>query len=280
MLMAAPLTWTLTGLTGLTLTGLAARRLHADRQARRLEARLIAPPRTDRAFTLRDLDGLPEPAQRYLRHALAPGTPLDGSCRLWMRGSMVPSPGAPSTKLRATETLAPRRGFVWSAQARLNGVPVRVRDHYFGNEGGVEVVALGVLPVPLGNDADVTRSSRGRLVGEAVWCPPALVHPSVEWEAVDAEHARYTIRVDGAPVSATIRVAPDGTLREVTMLRWGQDDDGTARPLPYGFRADAERTFGGVTIPTRITGGWHYGTDRFDLGVAASFTVLAAQFPS
>lgn len=276
--MRYPVLWSLTGVAALAVAGLGTRRVLAGRHAAAVEADLAAATTPLPAFSESDLDGLPEPARRYLRHAVAMGTPLAPACRLWMSGSLAPTPGGPSVDLTAVETLAPHRGFVWSARARMKGLPVRVRDHYYEGAGGVDVVALGVVPIPLGSGPDVTRSSRGRLIAEGVWCPTALVHPSVTWEAVDADRARYTLTVDGEAVAVTLRVDADGALREVTLLRWGDAEGKPARLLPYGFRVDEEQTFGGMTIPTRLTGGWRYGTDRFDAAAAATFVVSEARF--
>ena len=275
--MRHPFLWTLTGLAALAAGTLGVRRAASDRYATALEARLAAhaPART---FAASDLAGLPEPAQRYLRHAIAPGTPLSPSVRLWMNGTMTPTSGAPPTTLTAVETLTPHRGFVWTARARMNGLPVRVRDHYFDGDGGVDVVALGLVPIPLGGGPDVARSSRGRLVAEAVWCPTALVHPSVAWEALGDDRVRFTLPVDGEAIPVTLRLGPDGALREVRLDRWGDVDGKPARPIPYGFRVEAERTFGGVTIPTRLTGGWRFGTERFAAATAATFVVRRATF--
>ena len=274
--MRHPLLWTLGGIVVAGALGLAARRAASDRHARQAEADLFAVDAPPPVYSEARVDDLPEPARRYLRHAIAPGTPLAPACRLWMDGTMTPTPGAAPTRLTAVETLAPRRGFVWTAHARMNGLPVRVRDHYLQNDGGIDVVAVGLVPVPLASGPDVTRSSRGRLVGEAVWCPTALVHPDVAWEAVDDDRARFTIRVDGDPVAVTIRVDADGALREVGLDRWGDPDGEAPRLHPYGFRVEAEGTFDGVTIPTRITGGWGYGTGAYDPATAASFIVRRA----
>lgn len=276
--MRHPLLWTLTGAAALAVSGLGVRRVLSERHARRVEADLFTVTHRLPVISEAALTGLPEPARRWLRHAIAPGTPLSPACRLEMSGSMMPAPGAPPVALSAVETLAPRRGFVWTARARMKGLPVRVRDHYFHGDGGVDVFALDVVPLPLGGGPDVTRSSLGRLVAEGVWCPTALLHTDVSWEAVDDERARYTIVVDGEPITVTIRVAPDGGLSGVSLLRWGDVDGPPARPLPYGFRVDEERTFGGVTIPTRLRGGWHHGTDRFDPAGAATFSVHHAEF--
>ena len=275
--MRHPLLWTLVGAQAAGAVGLGVRRSLKDREARQVERELLAADAPAPPFSPAALDGLPEPAQRYLRHAIAPATPLVSACWLEMTGEIAPTPGAPLVPLAATEALAPREGFVWTARATMNGLPVRVRDHYLDGEGGVAVTALGVVPVPLGGDAaDVARSSRGRLVGEAVWCPTALVHPDVRWEAVGEDRARYTVTVDGDPVAVTLRVDADGRLLEVTLDRWGAPHGGPAGLHPYGFRVEAEGTFGGVTIPTRVVGGWLYGTHAFDLTSAASFTVRSA----
>lgn len=275
--MRHPALSTLAGVATLALAVLGVRRVLADRAAADVEADLFAVSGPLPVFSEADLDDLPEPARRYLRHAVAPGTVLSPAVRLWMDGTMTPTSGGASVALSAVETLAPTRGFVWTARAWMKGLPVRVRDHYTQSVGGVDVALLGLLPLSLADGPAVTRSTRGRLVAEGVWCPTALVR-GARWEAVDDDHARYRLSVDGEPVTVTIHVAPDGALREVTLFRWGDTDGKPWRLLPYGFCVDAERTFGGITIPTQLTGGWHYGTDRFGPDAAASFTVHRATF--
>lgn len=272
--MRYPILTTIAAASALGLAALGGRRLLADRSARTIESELCRSSPPARAFTEADLLGLPDPAVRYLHHTVALGTPLASACRLEMAGTMRPAPDAPPTDLTAVETLAPRAGFVWTARAQVKGLAVHVRDHYHRGQGGVSVTALGVLPVLLGGNADdVARSSRGRLVGEAVWCPTALVHPEVAWESVDNDRARYVVAVDGDSVAVTLHVDEYGALQEVTLDRWGDPDGSGYRLHPYGFRVHAEGTFDGVTIPSQITGGWHYGANDYDPEAAASFTV-------
>ena len=270
--------WTLGGLAASGLA-LRVRRAAEDRRAERLEQQLYAVPTEPPRFTDALVADLPEPARRYLRHAIAPGTPLAPAVRLALEGTMTPTPGGAPVELTADEVLAPQRGFVWTARARMAGLPVRVRDRYAADDGGVRVHLLGLLPLPSSAEQDdVARSSRGRLVGEAVWCPTALLGPGVAWEAVDAERARFSLTVDGEAVAVTLRIGADGALREVTLDRWGDVGVDHFQPIPYGFAVAVEGTFGGVTIPTRIRGGWWYGTDRFDAAAAASFVVTGARF--
>lgn len=270
--------WTLGGLAASGLT-LHTRRTSEDRAAERLEQALAAAPSSVPRFAEEHIADLPEPARRYLLHAIAPGTPLAPVVHLRMEGAMVPTPGGAQVALTAAEVLAPRRGFVWTAHARMAGLPVHVRDHYAEGRGGVRVHLLGLVPLPFsGEPSDIARSSQGRLVGEAVWCPTALVGPGVTWEAVDAERARFTLTVDGEAIAVTLRIDASGALREVALDRWGDVGVDRFQPIPYGFAAEEERTFEGVTIPTRIRGGWWYGTVRYDEAVAATFAVTEARF--
>lgn len=270
--------WTLGGLVASGLA-LCARRTSEDRAIERVEHTLAAVPSSVPRFAEERVADLPEPARRYLRHAIAPGTPLAPVVRLRMDGTMTPTPGGAQVALTADEVLAPRRGFVWTARARMNGLPVRVQDHYAEGRGGVRVHLLGLVPLPFsGEPADIARSSRGRLAGEAVWCPMALIDPDVTWEATGADRARFTLTVDGEAISVTFGIAENGALREVTLDRWGDVGVDRFQPIPYGFAVEEERTFGGVTIPTRIRGGWWYGTARYDEAASSSFAVTEARF--
>lgn len=256
------------------------RRLAHDCKTARMTRALFTSPVLNQPVFSPDLVAdLPEPARRYLLHAIAPGTPLAAAVRLHMEGTMTPKPGSPPLALTADETLAPRRGFVWTAHARMFGMPVRVIDHYFEQNGGIQVHLLGLAPLPFsGNREDVTRSSRGRLIGEAAWCPTVLVAPDISWEAVDDEHAQFTYAVGGESISVTVHVGPAGTPRAFTLNRWGDVGVPAHRLLPYGFAVEEEATFEGVTIPTRLRGGWWYGTDRYDPDAAATFTIRSATF--
>ena len=161
--------WTAALAGGVVFAGatLGVRRVLRDCRIGRVEDELLAPSVPLERFSPGRVAGLPEPARRYLVHAIAPGTPLAPAVRLRMDGAMRPAPGGPQLSLAAEETLAPRRGFVWTARTRLFGLPVRVRDRYFDREGSVRVLVLGGVPLPSAGGADVTRSSRGRLVAEA-----------------------------------------------------------------------------------------------------------------
>jgi hypothetical protein len=248
-------------LGGVSVACMALLRASDAGSVRDLEAALALPPAAER-FDPASLDGLPEPARRYLTAAIAPGTPLSRSARLTMEGRMrLKGDWLP---MRATQTIS-ADGFVWDAEVDRRGVHVRAWDTLGPDGGRMRVWLMGVLPVVRAGGADVTRSAAGRVAAERVWLPTALLPGAgVTWEALDADTARARMELAGEAVALDLRVDADGRPTAVRLLRWGDPDrTGTYGPLPFGGDLEGARTFGGITIPTRIRAGWGYGTGTY-----------------
>ena len=62
------------------------------------------------------------------------------------------------------------------------------------------------------------------------------------------------------------------------MLRHGSIGVPAWQAIPYGIRVEAEMSFGGYAIPTRMQGCWWYGTERYTANDASQFSVTNAQF--
>lgn len=278
--MAKPLKALLLGAVGVWATavgGLCARIL-TDRSLTRLEQRL-APTPTGLKFDESMLAGLPDPAQRYLRHAIEPGTPLARSVRIGMTGRMKPSPDAKFVELQANERLTPERGFCWDARTSMYGIPLRVIDRYEQSRAEVSVRLFGFLPMRTERGDDVARSTRGRIAGESVWIPSLLLPVmGAEWEAIDDRRARVTVTADRERIPLTLHVDDDGALLEIKMMRHGDIGVEKFQALPYGFFVQEEATFSGYRIPASIRGGWWYGTGRYEEERAATFTVRSAEY--
>src|SRR2546426_12587272 len=88
----------------------------------------------DRAFRPGQLPGLPDDAWRYLRHAIAPGTPLASAVRLRMRGEIKVRQWFPFT---AEQVIHWSHGMIWSATGRMNGMPIPGFDRLSKGEGAI-----------------------------------------------------------------------------------------------------------------------------------------------
>lgn len=205
------------------------------------------------AFDPQALAGYPEPARRWLTHAIGPGERLVDAVELEMHGRL--RLGRRWLRFRAIEALVPDSGFVWSAHTRLAGVPVSGYDAYVNGAGSMRWRALG-LPLQSAAGPDVTRSAAGRLASECVLLPTSLVgRPWIP--AVSHDRATYLHQVAGRPTyPVTIDVDAGGALRGVAMQRWGNPDGAGYDSYPFEVRFDGEYTVDSITVPDDISARW------------------------
>jgi hypothetical protein len=209
------------------------------------------------AFPPAALSRLPEPARRYLEHAIAPGTRLARAVRLRMRGEIKLKRWLPFS---AEEVIAWDRGMIWSAAVRMAGLAIRGSDRLVGGEGAMRWRLLGIIPVMAASGPDITRSAAGRMAGESVW----LCGDEVSWEAPDPSQAIARLTVAGEPAEVSLGIDAVGRLETVRFPRWGNPEGGAFRRVDFGGVVEEERRFAGYTIPMRLRLGWYFGSARFD----------------
>jgi hypothetical protein len=229
------------------------------------------PPEPFDAAMLADLPG---PARRWLAHAIAPGTPLWPSVILTMRGEIRLGSWRPFS---ATQVLAPPRGFIWAATARVFGLPVTGFDRYSSGTGQMDWRLGGLVPVMTATGADVTRSAAGRLAGEMALAPTTF--RGATWTpGADDDHALATWRIGDQDERAEFTIGADGRLLGAVMQRWGNPGGEPFGRYPFGVHIEAERTFAGVTIGSRLRAGWWWGTERQSEGEFFRATITGAEF--
>jgi hypothetical protein len=207
---------------------------------------------TAETFDPAALVGLPEPARRWLGHAIAPGTPLSSSVELTMHGQIKLGRWRSFT---ARQILTPPDGYIWAARTRLAGLPVTGYDRLASGGGEMRWRLMRLIPVLNESGPDVTRSAYGRLAGEIVLIPTAFRHASLS----RGEHAGTTVatwQFGDDTESAELLLEPNGRLAEVRVNRWGNPGGAPFGRYPFGVRFEAESRFGGITIPTVLRAAW------------------------
>ena len=218
-----------------------------------------------------ELDGLPDPVQRFLRTTIAPGTPLARTARIRMRGHIKVGRWLP---FRASEVLTPHRGFIWAARAA--GV-IAGSDHYAQGQGQMDWKVAGLFRVMRAEGPDVSRSAAERAAAEAAWLPTTLLPRfGVDWAATDDNHISARYEIDDKPVEVHYRLTLEGHIQSVVFDRWGDPDKtGTWGPHRFGGDFTSYATFNGITIPSAGHFGWHYGTDRWNEGEFFRYRITA-----
>ena len=139
-------------------------------------------------------DSLPDPVRRYLRRAIAPGTPPAAAVRLRMHGQIRLRRWWP---FRAEQVISPARGMIWQASVRMGCLPVRGFDRLLDGEGAMRWKLLGLVPLVHASGPDITRSAAGRMAAELIWLPPALGDPRVSWTALGSDRIEASLQVQG-----------------------------------------------------------------------------------
>jgi hypothetical protein len=240
---------------------------------RSLEQRL-AVPAVDAVFDEGEIAELEELVQGYFGAAIAAGTPIARAARIAMRGHI--KLGARWIPFRASEILAPHKGFIWASRAA--GV-IAGSDHYVDGHRELDWKLLGIFRVAHADGPDVARSAAARGAGEAVWLPTALLPRfGVGWHAEDEHHLVATYKVDDLNFSERIDIDDAGLLRSASFRRWG--DPGNTGEFDwhvFGMSATGHATFAGLTIPSTGRAGWHHGTKRWPEGEFFRYRITGLQ---
>jgi hypothetical protein len=219
---------------------------------------------------------LDEPVRRYLTHAIAPGAELTEQMRLTMAGRI--KVGA-WLSFSAEQDLSARHAFEWRARAGIGPLkPLHVTDRYEPGSGSTDGRLFGRLRFMNADDQNTVRASAGRAAVESIFVPTSLLSgPGISWRAESDEV--IIARIDVPPECAEMRltIGRDGGLHSVEVQRWGnvgQEDFGY---IPFGADVRAERRFGDLTLPSNLSVGWWFGTQRFASFFEAEITSAIAR---
>jgi len=222
----------------------------------KLRARLQAAalPIAPATVSLRELDGLPDPVQRYLRLVLKEGQPLVASARVHQRGTFNMGQSTKTWRsFRSDQWVVTRRpGFDWDARIRVApGMAVRVHDAYVAGEGILQAAVFGVLPVAnLRGTSQVAEGELMRFLAEAAWYPTALL-PSqgVQWRPVDERSAQATLSDGTIGVTLLFIFAEAGFIETVRAEARGRLEGERIVPTPWYARVWNYQERGGMLVP-------------------------------
>lgn len=267
--------WAKIGTGAVTLVGVAAAVGHGGYRSGMAEAqdayaRLAErPDPPTRRFDPAQVSELPEIGQRYFRHAVAPGTPLFSGVELEMEGTFLlgDKDKFQAYEMRARQVLRPPVQFVWIPRLRSGPLTITGSDGLVGGAAWTRFWILKLIPVAsVRSSPDVVRSAefRGAVEG-ALWLPTTMLPENgARWEQIGPNEARVTLSGFSPAIILHLTLSEDGAVREVVGQRWSNaNPEQLFRLQPFGGTISAEASFQGLTIPTGISVGNHYGTAAY-----------------
>lgn len=213
-------------------------------------------------FDLKMIEDLPEPARRFFKYAIVPGTPLLTVAEIDMAGkfSLGSKEKSDYQDMEAHQILASPEGFVW--RLNLPGlIPISGSDS--GKWTRFRIFEL--IPVArMGGDPDHTRAAYGRYVAESVFWTPAAVLPgkNIRWEKIDNNTSRVTISNGKLSQEVDLKVDAAGCPVAVSFQRWSNANrDKVFRLQPFGGKLSDFHEVQGFRIPFRVEAANMFGTD-------------------
>ncbi len=240
-------------------------RIRYDRLVKQIWRSLKVQPTEMIIFTQDMVADLDEPVQRYFLHGIKTGTPLVSYVELEMSGSFKRNPDGDWLPMKALQIISTSPGFVWKANVGKSLIKLSGADYYSQGKGRVKFSLWGLIPLVDAQNQDINRSSAGRLGVEYFLLPSALLpHNGVTWQAISHNTIQANFQIDDEPITLTLNIDHDGKLLKVSLPRWGdKTETGNWQYLPFGAEVQAEETFDGYTIPSKIIVGWWFGTDNY-----------------
>ncbi|HEX7122027.1 MAG TPA: DUF6544 family protein [Gemmatimonadaceae bacterium] len=229
-----------------------------DIRARLEAARLPVEPRV---VDFAELEGLPEPVQRYFRRVLREGQPMITAVRVRHEGTF--NMGGVDQRWMTFSSdqlvITRRPGFDWNARMRMMpGAGVRVHDAYVAGEGILYAALLGAIPVAnLRGGGEIAEGELMRFFAESAWYPtPLLPSQGVEWEAVDDSSARATLRDGALAITLLFEFAADSTIAQVRAEARGRTVGKEIIPTPWQGRFSNYQEQSGMLVPMEGEVSW------------------------
>jgi hypothetical protein len=213
-------------------------------------------------LTEADIQGLPEPVQRWLRYSDVVGKPRPAIVRLKQEGRFRQREDGPFLPLEAEQyfTVDPP-AFLWQARLRMAPlVSVAGRDRYAGGRGDIDMRLLWLIPVARKRGGGLNQGDLQRFLTEAIWFPAGAVSRYIRWQPVDTDTARATMSYGGESGSADFTFDQRGRLTRMTTNRY---NDARGRLERWKITINGYAEFTGVRVATEGDATWNYESGDF-----------------
>ena len=236
-----------------------------DKQVRQMAAELFARAQTqDTApITEADLAGLPQPLRRYLTQTGVIGRPRISTVRLKQEGFFRTKPGQKWMPMRAVEYYSvDPPAFLWHGKIKmLPFLSIQARDRF---DSGTGQMLIKLLALTLGDTRgpELDQGALLRYFNEMMWFPTAFLSEAIQWEAIDADSVRGTIRIGETSASAVLHFTEAGQFANFVAERYMGTGDAFSLET-WSTPVDEYAEMNRLQLPVSGEGVWHLSTGDF-----------------
>jgi hypothetical protein len=211
-----------------------------------------------------DLEGLPQPIQRWLNYSQVIGRERVITARLKQAGFFRLKEDQDWMPFEAEEyytTAAP--AFIWYATMKpAPFLSITGRDMYCQGQGNMYIKLLSLITVADARGYEIDQGTLLRYLNEIMWFPTAALSDYIAWESIDANAAKATVSYQGVTASAVFYFNEKGQLTTMVAERY-QESDGQFALETWSTPISEYGELNGLRIPTKGKGVWNLSSGDF-----------------
>ena len=206
---------------------------------------------SEKKFYYQQLEGLPEPVQRYFKYVLKEGQPYISYIRVLHNGKFKTDLKKNWVNITGEQYFTTEKpGFIWKGITSM----FIARDMYIANEGRLIATIFSTINVAdIHGKQQYNESELLRWLSESVWFPTNLL-PSekLKWIAIDATSAKLTYDYKGLSLFYLITFNKKGEIIQMETRRFMDEK----RQETWIVKPNQYQEKNGVIIPTQAEVFW------------------------
>ncbi|RKD32453.1 DUF6544 family protein [Thermohalobacter berrensis] len=216
-------------------------------------------------ITEKDLKGLPESVQRWLKNSNVVGKERIRTVRLKQKGIMRLKKEQPWIKYRVEQYYrVDEPSFIWKAKVKMNPLLYfNGRDIYYKGKGNMLIKLLSLIPVVNAKGKEIDQGTLLRYLGEIVWFPTAALSDYIKWEEVDSNSAKATMSYGEITASGIFTFNDKGDVISFTAKRY-METNGQFKLETWTIPLDEYKKFNGIRIPYKGRVVWLLDSGDFE----------------
>ncbi len=173
---------------------------------------------SNQKFSYRQLEGLPEPVQRYFKHVLKNGQPYISYIRLKHDGQFKTDLKKDWVNISGEQYFTTQKpGFIWKGTTSM----FVARDSFISDKGGLTATLLSLVNVVNVQGDKYNQGELLRWLSESVWFPTNLL-PSekLNWTSIDSSSAKLSFKYNGLALYFIITFNEKGEISQMVTKRY------------------------------------------------------------
>ncbi|QDG50501.1 hypothetical protein FIV42_07075 [Persicimonas caeni] len=231
---------------------------------RSLDARMQAVKDTD-AAKVGELERLPPLVRRYVERSGVERGETYRYVHLTQSGDMKLAQDGDWMPFTAEQWFAVSRpAFLWKPQMPMPVGSILGSDWLDGDQGGLQMRLLGVVPVANVEGPVVAEGELARYLAELPWNPAAIAtNDAITWTQDDDRHATATITAGDLSTKATFSFNEAGDITGVLSPGRPRGEGDDVERLPWGGDFGEYVEFDGIRVPATGDVFWEEADGRF-----------------